>query len=152
MTLLVLLLAGCGGVGPLDGSLGDLLDLGYTKSTLELTDASLALRFLKARGEHWDTVLKVSVNVSDGAVRAGSSFDLAEELASSGQRGRVTRNVYQDDHTAFPALLRGSLVVKSDPTTAATVQGEVSVSFVQGSDFASGRAVFGPFAAEVVVP
>lgn len=149
--LLASLLFGCGEEAPfLRGSLGELLDLGYEKSTLEVTETSLTLRFLKARGEQWDTVIKVAVNLIDTTVGPGSSFDLTEQIPELGQRGRVTRNVYKDERTAFPPLLRGSLSVQNDPATANTVGGEVSVSFVVGSDFGCGRALFGPFRAEVV--
>lgn len=152
MLLLGSLLSGCAEETPfLRGSLGELLDgLEYTKSTLEMTETALTLRFLKERGEQWDTVIKVAVNLLDTTVGPGTSIDLAEQIPELGQRGRVTRNVYKDEHTAFPPLLKGSLSVQNDPATASTVNGEVSASFVVGSDFGCGRAVFGPFRAEVV--
>jgi len=151
--LLVFLLSGCDEEAPsLRGSLGELLDLGYSKSTIEMTETALTLRFLKERGEQWDTVIKVAVNLVDITVGPGTSIDLAEQIPELGQRGRVTRNVFKDEHTGFPTLLRGSLSVQNDPATATTVGGEVSASFVVGSEFGCGRALFGPFTAEVVSP
>lgn len=152
--LFALLLSGCGDETPyLRGSLGELLELEYTKSTLEMTETSLTLRFLKARGEQWDTVIKVAVTLADATVGPGHPLDLAEQLGELGQRGRVTRNVFNDDKvTGFPPLYKGSLSVENDPATSNTVAGHVEASFVVGSEFGCGRAVFGDFSAEVVSP
>jgi hypothetical protein len=148
--LAVLVLVGCGGgVEPLRGSLTDQTDLEYTRSTLEVREGSLALRFLKARGDQEDTLIKIGVNTAGLTLAPGLTIDLAEALPSGGQRGKVTRNVYMDATTELPALLRGTLKLGSDVKGAKIVSGEVSVTFVQGNVMGSGRAVFGPFAAEV---
>lgn len=144
---------GCAPAPTLDGSLTAVVDLTYERATLEPGQETLALRFLKARGDKWDTPLKVAVSVGDlGELTAGTVFDLAEELPGGGQRGSVTRNVLDDKNTSFPLLLRGRLKLDDDPSTAALVHGDVSLSFVQGNEVASGKAVFGSFAAEVVMP
>ncbi len=139
---------GPGGAAPLDGSLTAVMDVTYDRATLEATDGYLSLRFLKKRGEVEDTVLKVGV-IIDGAVPAHSvQYDLAEAM-SGGQRGTATRNVLEDpDHTVFPRLSRGMFRADGDLTKAKTVQGEVSLTFVQGNETASGRAIFGAFEAE----
>lgn len=146
---LFLVACGPGGAEPLDGSLTAVMDVTYDRATLEATDGYLGLRFLKKRGAVEDTVLKVGV-IIDGKVPDHSvQFDLAEAM-QGGQRGTATRNVLDDpDHTVFPRLSRGLFRVDGDLTKAMTVRGEVSLTFVQGNQTASGRAVFGPFEAEL---
>lgn len=148
-----LALVACGPGGPqqLDGSLTAVCDVSYTRATLVANDGYLSLRFLQARGEAEDVVLKVGVAI-DGAVPNHSiQYDLAEALAIGGQRGTATRNVLDDpEHTTFPELSRGSFRVDGDLTKLAKVKGEVSLTFVQGNVLGSGRAVFGSFEAEVV--
>lgn len=144
-------LFGCGQGATLDGSLTQEVDLAYERATLEVLPGSLSLRFLKARGDQWDTPLKVAVHLSDQPeVRAGTVLDLAEVLEGGIQRGSVTRNVYQDEHTTFPGIARGEFSLSKSPEKSKTAEGRFSVTFEQGSEFASGRAVFGSFAAEVV--
>ena len=72
-------------------------------------------------------------------------------MPAGGQRGAVTRNVLADpDHTAFPQLTRGTFSVDSDLSQAVHAQGNVSITFVPGNEFGSGRAVFGAFDAQVL--
>jgi hypothetical protein len=147
-----LALSACGPGGPqqLSGSLTAVMDVTYTRATLGATDGYLTLRFLESRGEAEDVVLKVGVTI-DGAVPNHSvQYDLAE-MVGAGQRGTATRNVLADpDHTTFPPLSRGMFRADGDMTKADTVTGEFSLTFTQGSEVSSGRAVFGPFEAEVV--
>ena len=153
LALASVVLLGCGDAAALDGSLAQEIDLAYERSTLEVLPSSFSLRFLRARGTQWDTPLKVSVNVSDQPDLQGvTMLDLAEVLDGGIQRGSVTRNVYQDEHTTFPPILRGTFSLTASPGAAKTVEGRISITFEPGADFASGRAVFGPFAAEVVAP
>lgn len=148
--VLVLVLMGCGGgVEPLRGSLTEETDLEYTRATLEVAQGSLALRFLKARGDQEDTLLKVGVNTVGLSLKPGIVIDLAEALPAGGQRGKVTRNVFMDPTTELPALLRGTLTLGSDLKASKLAAGEVSVTFVQGNVMGAGRALFGPFSAEV---
>lgn len=152
MVAVALMVTACGpgGAAPLDGSLTAVCDVEYTRATLEAKDGYLALRFLKARGVAEDTVLKVGV-LLDGKVPDHSvQYDLAE-MMNGGQRGVASRNVLAEpQNTTFPALSRGTFRVDGDLTKATVVQGEISLTFVQGNVLGSGRAVFGPFEAEVV--
>jgi hypothetical protein len=146
-----LLFTACGGLAPLDGSLTAVCDVSYTRSTLEVVPNGLALRFLRARGAAEDTVLKVFVTVEGETPAAPTRWDLAEAMASGGQRGSATRNVLDEpQNTSFPALSRGSFRIEQGLTQATRVTGEVSLTFVTGNVLGSGRAVFGPFDAEVV--
>ncbi|MBK7860451.1 MAG: hypothetical protein IPJ65_17925 [Archangiaceae bacterium] len=147
----VVVLCACGeAAAPLDGSLTAVCDVSYTRATLEATDGYLSLRFLQARGAAEDVVLKVGVSI-DGAVPSHSvQYDLAEAI-SGGQRGTATRNVLDDpDHTLFPPLSRGLFRADGDLAHDTIVKGEISLTFAVGNQLGSGRAVFGPFEAEVV--
>jgi hypothetical protein len=140
---------GAGGPVPLDGSLTAVMDVTYTRVTLGATDGYLSLRFHQARGEAEDIVLKVGV-IIDGAVPDHSvQYDLAEPMMG-GQRGTATRNVLDDPTTQLPPLSRGFFRADGDLTKLTRVTGEVSLTFAQGSTPGAGRAVFGPYEAEVV--
>lgn len=153
VSVVVFACSACGPQGPqpLDGSLTAVLDVSYDRATLVATTGYVTLRFLQKRGEAEDTVLRVGV-ITDGAIPDHPvQYDLAEEMSMGGQRGTAGRNVLAEpENTTFPRLSRGLFRVDGDLTKAAVVKGEVSLTFVQGNVLGSGRAVFGPFEAEVV--
>jgi hypothetical protein len=156
-SLAVIVFAACGQGAPeqLDGSLTAVVDVTYDRATLEARDGFITLRFQQKRGTAEDTVLKVGVIIDGKVPNHSIQYDLAEMMAGGGQRGAATRNVLADpDHTVFPPLSRGSIRVDGDLTTDTHVRGEVSLTFVQlvadKSSLGSGRAVFGPFEAEVM--
>lgn len=144
------LLCACGGPpAPLDGSLTQVCDVDYTRAELEVTADSLAVRFLRPRGTGEDLVLKVGVLTTGWTVRPKEQVNLAEPLPQGGQRGKVTRQVWEDPHESFPALQRGYVTLFEDPSGARRVRGELSLTFAQGHEFGAGRALFGEFDAEV---
>lgn len=141
---------GCASLAPLDGSLTGVMDITYDRSVLSLEPGSLALRFMKARDTQWDTVLKIAVALENGEqAKAGSVFDLTKSLSGGGQMGSVTRNVLDDKITVLPLILSGTLTLTNAPIVGQIAKGSFTITFVQGSDAASGKAVFGPFEAEV---
>lgn len=149
--VLVAYLAGCGPASfELEGSLSTVLDLRYKSSDVSVSDTEVAVRFLRPRGEGEDTVLKVAANLEGELLGAEHVLNLAEELANGSQRGTILRNVLDDPRTTFPKLLRGRLLFHGPPTAGRKVPGEVSVTFVEGGEFASGRTVFGSFEAKVL--
>lgn len=148
-----LLLPACGkGEGPpftLEGSLSVLLDLRYDIAHVQLGDEELSLRFVRAREDGEDIPMKVTVNLLGKVVEAGEDIDLAEENQVGEQRGVVSRNVFDDPLRVFPRLQRGRVVFGKLPTPGARVPGEVSFTFANGTELASGRTVFGSFEANV---
>ncbi len=145
------LLVGCGGPAPLSGSLADSCDLTYSRVTIQNNNGVLELRFLQTRGTQEDTALKVSVTLDPSGLPTGAAqLNLTDTMAGGAQRGVASRNVLNDPDTAFPLLLRGSMGLDSDLTTATDATGSFSMTFVQGDVFASGLAVFGSFDAEVM--
>ena len=150
LSLAALALSACGeGPAPLDGSLTAICDVDYTRTELVLADDSLAVRFLRPRGTGEDVVVKLSATLIGWELSTKDQLNLAEPLPTGGQRGRVSRQGWEDPHEQFPRLSRGMLSLREDPRTAAVVHGEFTVSFAQGSEFGAGRALFGEFEAEV---
>jgi len=150
MIVAALLLTGCFGCGGqhLDGSLSTVLDLHYSRSNASVSPDEMVVRFIQPIGGGENVVLQV------GAKRAGASpnalqFDLAEALPQGTQRGTITRNVLNDPRTSFPPLLRGHLNFNSSPSVGQTVCGNFSITFAEGTTFASGRTVYGDFGASV---
>jgi hypothetical protein len=134
---------------PLDGSLTSQADFSYSVSTLKLEQGVLVLRFQRARGDQFDTVLKVAVTLDNlSTPNHPVQWDLAE-MVNGVQRGVATRNVLDDPNNQLPLLLRGTLSLDSSMTGAADVTGNVTMTFVEGDTFGSGTAIFGPFDAQV---
>ena len=149
----VLALVACGqGPAPLDGSLVDFApnDFTYTVSTIAMVQNTLVLRFQRARGTQFDTVLKVAVEIDGPAPDHPEQFDLAE-MVNGGPRGVASRNVYMDMNSMLPPIMRGNLALSGAMAGQTKVAGTVSMTFVQGDVYGSGRAIFGPFDAEVVM-
>jgi hypothetical protein len=143
-------LAACGsGVSPLDGSLADSVDMSYTRSTLQMEQTVLALRFERARGSTFDTVLKVGITL-DSATPPNHpvQYDLAE-MVNGAQRGVATRNVLDDPNTTLPLILRGTFSLDQAMAGAMQVSGNITMTFDQGDTFGAGMAIFGPFDAAV---
>ncbi len=145
------LLAGCGGGGRvLEGSLAELLPLDYTRAEVAGGAVELTIRFLRPYGTGEDTVLKVAVATADAELTPRTPLDLGQELAGGGPRASVSRHVYEDpDHRTLPRVQRGQLILYKLPSPGGRVQGSLAVTFVQGSEFGSGRTVRGEFDAEV---
>lgn len=134
----------------LEGSLSVLIDLRYQKTYLDLSPEELAVRFVTPQGEGEDTVLKVTASLLGAAVEAEDPIDLAEDTPEGKQRGVVSRNVLADEsNRSFPRLERGRLVFLRAPVSGSKVPGEVSVTFANGNQLASGRTLYGSFQAEV---
>jgi hypothetical protein len=147
----VVWLAACGPeVTGADGSLTEILDLSFDRADLEVSADSVALRLIKYRGAQEDTALKIGVLMQGAKLIPGVGLNLAEAMQPQGQRGVVSRNVYEDDHHEFPALHRGRIVLEDDPAKALTLRGEFSVTFEQGYQFGAGRTVHALFQAGVV--
>lgn len=145
-------LVACGRSGEqsaLEGSVTELLDLGYASARLEASEQDFALSFLKPRGEGEDVVLKLGVSTAGITPADGTTLDLAEALTETQQRGVFTRNVLDDPRQTFPRLKRGFVTLRTWPTPGARVVGELSALFENGVELASGRTIFGGFEANV---
>ncbi|MGA9523111.1 MAG: hypothetical protein WBV82_16705 [Myxococcaceae bacterium] len=147
----IFMLVACGsGTNTLDGSLADVVDLGYERAELAAAEGSLVLKFLRPRGTGEDVVLKLSVNTAGLTAQAVIDIDLTEQVAELGPRGAVTRHVFEDPNETLPPIRRGRLVLQEVAGTTDRVKGEFSATFTQGHEFGAGRTVYGEFEAEVI--
>jgi hypothetical protein len=150
VAVIVVIGSACGGMTPLDGSLTSQADFSYSESTLKMEQGTLVLRFQRARGDQFDTVLKVAVALDNlSTPNHPVQWDLAE-MVNGVQRGVATRNVLDDANNQLPLLLRGTLSLDSAMSGATDVTGNVTMTFVAGDTFGSGTAIFGPFDAQVM--
>lgn len=151
----------------LEGSLGTVLDITYDTAVVEPSVEALAVRFVRARAKEtppsdggMDTVAGADdVNFQLTYALLGADYpmnarvDMTERVnpndAMSAQRGLASRNVLNDPRKKLPLLVRGSLTLKGALTDGATVEGDLNVTFENGTDVASGRTVFGHFNARV---
>lgn len=146
-------LAGCGKPGApkhqLEGSLSVLMDLSYDDAEVQLSSTELAVRFIRNNDGTENTPLRVGVSLEGTSYEAGHTMDLAETTPSGSQRGSVTRNVLDDPRRTFPALGRGKLTFHRSPVPGEQTSGDLSLTFSNGTELASGRTVFGTFEANV---
>ena len=150
--------AGCGPVQKtepkpkfaLEGSLSVVMGLGYDQAHLDLTADALALRFGRTKGEGEDTVFKATANIADlETLPVRAPLDLAELMPTNVQRGVISRDVLDDPRRVFPKLARGRIIFDKLPNPGEDVTGDLAVTFENGTEFASGRTVFGKFEANV---
>ncbi len=161
----------------LEGSLSQLMNLAYDEVRLLLdydpgnpqpTD-TMSIEFIRLRpmgtgmlpdggtemtssGE--DTVLKIGYALAGDAPPANQRLDLTF-LDENGQpRTTLSRNVLNDPRRTFPPLRVGSLFLDRAPDRVKmnTVNGDFNLTFQNGIEVASGRTIFGNFAAKVIPP
>lgn len=155
MSRRALLAAGCvSGLcacGPptLEGSLTEIMDLHYTRTDVSASSASVAVRFLAPQGTGENLVLEVGARLGGIMLEAGVPIDLAQTAPDGTQRGIVTRDVFDDPRRTFPLIRQGQLLLRSLPMPQTKVAGELSVSFVVGTQYANGRTVFSKFEAQI---
>lgn len=182
--LLGLALAACSPPGQpapprfrLEGSLGQLMNLGYDEARLRLDydpnnpmpSDTLGIEFVRVRplgaagpddggatmvGASEDIVLKIGYLLAGDAPPANQRLDLTFLDQNGAFRTTLSRNVLNDPRRSFPPLRVGSLFLDRAPDRVArnTVLGEFNLTFENGIDVASGRTVFGNFAAKVIPP
>lgn len=149
----------------LEGSLQQVMELGYDTARVGVSSSDVALTFVRQR--------KQLVRLSDGGISAelqtiedyplllsyrlaedepldaGRRFVLSTLEGEPGPRGVATRNVKDDPRTRFPDIRVGSMGFDRALTPGATVHGDFHITFANGIDAASGRTVFGDFEAKV---
>lgn len=162
----------------LEGSLTQLMALGYDECRLRLdydpnnplpTD-TLGIEFVRVRplsagttddggtpmmmGASEDMVLKIGYALAGDAPPANQRLDLTFLDQNGISRTTLSRNVLNDPRRTFPPLRVGSLFLDRAPDRVAMniVNGEFNLTFENGIEVASGRTVFGRFAAKVIPP
>lgn len=153
--VLALALCGCG-PKVVDGSLSEILDLHYQAIEAQGSGGQQTLRYTTPQGSGENIVFEVSANLSGLKDYApGTVVDLAE-VVNGAQRGQVARNVFSEARQDFPQIARGHLTFNDwlyPPDTSHVpgrkVQGDFSITFIECTDFACGRTVYGIFEATV---
>ena len=147
---LLLTATACGGdESALEGSLSELVDLRYRKVSVVQTQDELSVRFLWPEGASEDVVLRVTASLVGVVPNPRQPLDLAEQNDLGEVRGRVGRAVRNDPVTEFPPPRRGALTFQSHLQKGSTVEGELHLTFENGTELASGRTVFGTFEANI---
>jgi hypothetical protein len=153
----------------LEGSLGQLMNLGYDEARIRLTTDTMSVDFVRTRplgdstlpdggmvmaGASEDFVLQVGYLLLGDTAPNNQRIDLTFLDANGASRTTLARNVLNDPRRTFPPLRVGSLFLDRlpDPTAMNTVNGEFNLTFENGIEVASGRTVFGRFSAKVIPP
>jgi hypothetical protein len=152
----------CCGPQEVQGSLSTLLNLQYDSVDLAytggdsdggvMTDGLVAVRFLQTSGKTQNAVLVVTEDLSGLIVKPSGKVDLTEVPPSGvGQRGVVTRDVFNDPRKTFPALQHGYLQLNGTPVPGSgqSLGGFFTVTFELCVDFACGNTAFASFQARV---
>jgi hypothetical protein len=162
-------LISCSSGGPaasLEGSLTDVMDLGYDEAVLSYSGSQFAVSFNRKKGMGYDTVLEVGVTLDTmEQLKGGITWDLSKVLSNNQPRGVISRNVLDDPRTTFPPFREclvtmpdggvitpscAELTIDNVPAKGSNLPagGDFHVTFANGVEFASGRTVFGSFAAK----
>lgn len=149
----------------LEGSLGQVMDLGFDEARILVAPEDVSLVFVRIRplsggapsdggglpdplasGNSEDYPLKIAWRLVDEQLpEVGARLDLTEPTSSSPtapQRGTVSRNVNNDPRTTFPRLSRGTLRFDRALDPDARVGGDFHLTFENGIEVASGRTAF----------
>lgn len=148
----------------LEGSLGQVMDLGFDEARILVAPEDVSLVFVRIRplsggapsdgglpdplasGVSEDYPLKIAWRLVDEQLpEVGARLDLTEPTSSSPtapQRGTVSRNVANDPRTTFPRLSRGTLRLDRALDPDALVGGDFHLTFENGIEVASGRTAF----------
>ena len=135
----------------LEGSLGQVMDLGYDEVRVLLAPSDVSLLFVRLHpvgsvfddagvGVSEDYPLKVAYRLLNDP--AGGRVDLAARDPNGAQRGTLSRNVANDPRNTLPPILRGTMYFDRPLDRDAVVGGDFHITFENGIEAASGRTVF----------
>lgn len=152
----------------LEGSVGQLFDLGYDEARIQLATEDVALLFVRTRpletrlpdgglamnemtGVTEDYPIKISYALWNDEIPVKTRVNLAEVDPDDPKKHRavVTRDVLNDPRKTYPTIHIGTLIFNSRPEAGAKVTGDFNITFSNGIETASGRTVFGHFEAKV---
>lgn len=134
----------------LEGSLTQVMDLGYDEARVSLTDLDVSLLFVRKQSALEDSVLKVTWAKAGQELNTPSQVDLAEPRPDNGAvRGTLSRDVRDDPRRLFPDPIRGKMIFFDRIQAGGKVHTKFNVTFENGTTFASGRTVFGELDATV---
>ncbi len=141
----------------LEGSLTQLMDLGYDEVRVLRAPEDIGLLFVRVRplnfvpdpeaeeeevGTTEDYPLRVGYRFVGEEAPAGGTLDLTALDQYGGQRGVASRNVSNDPRNVFPVIVRGSITFDQQLEPDTNVTGSFHLTFENGIEIASGRTVF----------
>jgi hypothetical protein len=146
----------------LEGSLTQVMDLSYDEARILIAPNDISLQFVRIKpleslasdggtqmmGISEDYPIKIAYLLNGEPPPAGGRVDLAE-LIPGGQRGVLSRNVQNDPRNTFPEILRGTISFDRPIDVGQTISGDFHITFVNGTEVASGRTVFSTYTAKV---
>ncbi|MGV3620808.1 MAG: hypothetical protein ACO1OB_08320 [Archangium sp.] len=152
----------------LEGSLTQVMDLGYDEARILFAPDDISLLFVRIRplgstpttdggeemmemtGNSEEYPLRVAYRFIGEDLPTGGALDLTAVDENGLPRGVVSRNVTNDPRNVFPNIVRGRLIFDRQLVAGATVTGSFHITFENGTDVASGRTVFSnQYSAEV---
>jgi len=155
---LVAMCFSCQGANTLEGSLGEVLDLGYTAVEVSVTGYAIIVSYVRPHLTTRDTVFRLVVYIDPTTVVSGRPIDLSPREDGS-PRAQVTRSVGGDPIRTLAAIKTGELTLQgSSPDGGspvfidAPINGELRVTFGEGGDAGKGRTAFGQFRTPRVLP
>lgn len=145
----------------LEGSLGQVMDLGYDEVRINIAPEDVSLLFVRkqslsvfgqdagtagpAMSEDYPVIVAYRFYDSDpmrNVLPAAGTLDLTTPDENGNQRGVLSRNVSGDPRTTFPPIRVGALTFDHAIEAGATIHGDFHVTFENGVELASGRTVF----------
>ncbi|MBI5544004.1 MAG: hypothetical protein HY901_08965 [Deltaproteobacteria bacterium] len=143
--------AGCASENALEGSLGEVLDLGFEDVEVSITETAVIVGYHKPHGEGRDIVFKLVSHTVPAEVVPKQVIDLSP-AADGSSRAECTRSAADDPIRTFAAIRTGTLTFDAPLVLDQPVGGEFRVTLGEGGDAGKGRTAFGTFRVLRVVP
>ncbi len=142
---------GCGRENTLEGSLGDVVSLGFESVEVAVTTGSVVVSYYRPQGGGRDVVLKLVVGISPAIVPPGQELDLSPRPDGT-PNAVCTRAVVGDPIHTLAAVLTGTFTLDRVPVVDQPVSGSFRVTLGEGGEAGKGRNAFGTFKVVRVVP
>jgi hypothetical protein len=138
----------------LEGSLTQVMDLGYDEARILRAPEDIALLFVRIKplGDSLDggtagTAEEYPFRVAyrfpgDEPPQGPTVLDLTALDENNNQRGVAQRNVTDDPRNAFPEIKIGEVKFDAPLTEGKLITGSFHITFVSGTETASGRTCF----------
>lgn len=141
------LLAGCLGENQLAGSVSGLFPLEVSNVEIMRNQEALVVNYYRNNGANVDLVVGVSVYVADLNFVPGGDFPLDGQYAPDHDRCTVIHQGAGEPVRILGAIKHGDLKLDRGGSPGDLTQGNFSLSFYQGPEYAAGRGLQGTFQA-----
>lgn len=135
----------CGGDNTLGGSVDALFPLSVSFVQIRRNDEALQVGYYNNRGHEIDLVAQVTLALPGLDLQPGRRVDLAGEYAPGHPRAVIVHAAADEAARVLPTIQRGDLVLDEGGNPGELTRGNFSVGFVQGSEYGSGRTLYGNF-------